>query len=224
MLEKHERERALRFHADRDRNRYVLTRAFVREVLSQYVPIAPDQWRFGASAYGRPVILNELGAAASIRFNLTHTDGLILLAIGCDCQLGVDAECTLREVPAGLAATVLTGAEQATLSALAEGPRQRRFFDLWTLKESYMKARGLGLSIPPATLHFGLDPDGAIRFSPAGEQGANGAGWRFLQWSPGAHHRAALCVDTSVMPRVRVRRMDPAGSTQLLPFCPDRVA
>src|SRR5436305_14715364 len=71
LLSVEERERRQRFHYERDRHRYLVTRALVRDVLSRYVPVRPQDWVFAANAYGRPNIVNEAGRAAGLRFNVS---------------------------------------------------------------------------------------------------------------------------------------------------------
>src|SRR5262245_55714687 len=81
ILDDSERERELRFHFAADRRRYRLTRALVRTVLSRYVPVRPRDWVFAANAYGRPEIANPQGRAARLSFNVSHTQGLIVLGV-----------------------------------------------------------------------------------------------------------------------------------------------
>src|SRR6266700_4944302 len=81
LLSAHERLQEQRFYFAEDRHRYLLTRALVRIVLSRYVPIAASDWYFKPSAYGRPMIVNDHELASGLSFNVSHTDGLIVLAV-----------------------------------------------------------------------------------------------------------------------------------------------
>jgi 4'-phosphopantetheinyl transferase len=78
LLSQEEQRQQLRFHFERDRHRYLVTRAMQRTVLSKYVGIAPRDWRFTSNDYGRPSIAAEHAAARGLEFNLSHTDGLVV--------------------------------------------------------------------------------------------------------------------------------------------------
>ena len=81
MLTEEERNQEQRFHFPKDRHRYLLTRALVRTTLSRYAAIAPSQWRFSADAYGKPAIINQDPLVGKISFNISHTQGLIVLGV-----------------------------------------------------------------------------------------------------------------------------------------------
>ena len=74
LLSEAEREQQQRFYFAKDRQRYLVTRALVRTVLSRYAPIYPEQWLFATNAYGKPYIANGAGFYNSISFNITHSE------------------------------------------------------------------------------------------------------------------------------------------------------
>src|SRR5450830_558430 len=78
-----------RFHFERDQRRYLVTRALVRTVLSRYAPITPKQWSFSTNAYGKPIIANDKSTAKKLSFNISHTQGLIVLGVTKTIALGV---------------------------------------------------------------------------------------------------------------------------------------
>ena len=166
----------------------LLTRALVRAVLSVYAPHAPRDWRFRTGSHGRP----ELEPPSPLRFNLSHCDGLVACLVGLEREVGVDVE------PAGQGADALALAEgicsAAERRALAELPgaaaREAQALTLWTLKEAYVKARGLGLSLPVASLTFTLAADRISLVDPADAEPAPER-WRFAAFALGPH-RAAL--------------------------------
>src|SRR6185312_5745568 len=80
LLSEREKAQELNFHFARDRRRFLLTRALVRTVLSRYAPVCASEWRFEPDAYGRPVIVNN-SLVRNISFNISHTEGLIALAV-----------------------------------------------------------------------------------------------------------------------------------------------
>lgn len=132
-------------------------------------------------------------------FNLSHTEGRVALAIAPHGELGVDVEWTARPGrTVELAERYFAVAEREALLALPEvahpqgAPHQRgRFFELWTLKEAYIKARGLGLRIPLHSFAFDLEgAEPAITTSPTAGDG--GEGWRFAQCHDGDRHALAV--------------------------------
>lgn len=186
------------FHFARDRHRYLLTRVLVRTVLSRYAPILPEAWEFTINAFGRPEI--ALGGpieAIGLDFNLTHTEGLIVLAVTRGGLMGIDAEYTRRPALLGIGDQVFTTSEASALRSLPMSRWPDRFFELWTLKESYVKARGMGLQIPFGHIAFTLGPENHIdvAFDPILDDAPDR--WHFWQIRLGSSYLIALCAETS---------------------------
>ena len=178
-----------------DRLRYVATRAMVRTVLSRYATVAPDAWSFDRNAHGRPGIAARHGVPA-LRFNLSHTHGLIALAVGSERELGVDVEnLARRQAPLGVAQRCFAPSEVADLAGLPQADQQLRFFEYWTLKESYIKARGLGLSVPLNRFSVHLPAAGPVSLSIDPGLEDDPKRWRFWQCRPTPDHLLALCAD-----------------------------
>jgi 4'-phosphopantetheinyl transferase len=195
-----------RFHFARDRHRYLLTRVLVRSVLSRYAPIEPNDWHFANGPFGRPRIDGlEAEETRSLDFNLSHTAGLIVLAIARNIELGVDVENTRRSAVLEAVDHYFAPAEASSLGALPAALQPHRFFELWTLKESYIKARGMGLQIPLDSFAFALDVPGDIGFSLADPRG--NAAWHFQQLQPTPDHMVALCSSTDA--RIVCRETSP---------------
>lgn len=189
-----EHERMARFVFDRDRRAFLLTRALVRTMLSRYAPIAPEDWRFIANVHGRPEILERPDGVPDLRFNISHTTGLIACAVTIGREVGVDVEHIGRRLTHDVAGRHFAPAEVADLEKLPVEQQQKVFFDYWTLKESYIKARGLGLALPLGDFAFRLNPPNApvIIFEPALQD--DPSTWQFLQAWPTPQHRLALAV------------------------------
>jgi 4'-phosphopantetheinyl transferase len=193
LLTEPERERERAFHFASDRHRYLLTRTLVRTVLSRYAPIAAPDWRFAPDQYGRPSIINSHESVSGLSFNISHTDGLIVLSITHLNAVGVDVEAIQRGASDEVAARHFSASEFAALKALPDRLQCGRFFELWTLKESYIKARGIGLSIPLNKFSFDLDGHPrTVRFDDDFDDVA--ALWRFYQLQLSGRHTAALCL------------------------------
>ena len=211
MLSHTEQQQERRFRFARDRNRYLVTRALVRTVLSRYSPVAPAEWVFAVNEYGRPSITNPQAVAAGLSFNVSHTHGLILLAVSADRTIGVDLENVhAREIHQDLADRFFAPCEASTLRALPADRRRLRFLEYWTFKESYVKARGMGLSIPLHEFWFRLPGDRDVFFFCDSSQSGNEARWQFWQFRPTPDYLAAVCAEArDVATRFIVRRAVP---------------
>lgn len=187
-----ELERCQRFHFELDRKRYLVTRAMLRTVLSRYAPIAPQDWSFTENDYGRPAISNA--EAARIEFNISHTSHLILIGITASRKIGVDVEdFRSRTADIDLAERFFTEAEAADVRTRPAGDQNERFFEYWTLKESYIKARGRGLSIPLNGFSFKFTNDQSIRLAIDVRLKDHPARWHFWQFSLTDGHIMAVC-------------------------------
>jgi 4'-phosphopantetheinyl transferase len=217
LLTEQERQQERRFYFAKDSSRYLLTRALVRTVLSRYVPLAATAWRFEPSVYGRPTITNDHELVHDLSFNISHTNELIVLAVTRDGPIGIDVEWMRREISLEVANRYFSPIEVAGLQALPAARQKRRFLDLWTLKESYIKARGMGLSIPLSKFSFDLDGDSENVISFAGDFDDLPMRWGFYQLHPSNEHLGALCT------RRYAKRMPLLKSRQVVPFVSERI-
>lgn len=220
VLTEDERKKHAKFFFDKDRRRYLVTRSLVRYVLSRYVPIRPADWRFEATAFGRPTIANTHSGVGGLSFNLSHSDRLITLAVTRDSEIGIDVEDLGRRAPLDIADSFFSPDEASQLRALPAAAQPERFFDFWTLKESYIKARGKGLSLPLDRFGFDLRGDGPLRVQFDASLDDAPGHWTFWQWRPSADSLSALCVENrpGVTTRVTVRRSIPFVSDEDMAF------
>lgn len=195
LLTETERTRCLRFVRDVDRRTFVITRALVRRTLSEYGPTPPLAWRFVTNAHDCPFVAPEQAGTPPIHFNVSHTDGLVALAITRGHRLGVDVERVTRVVTEGVAERHFAAAEIRDLRALPPPRQARAFFEYWTLKEAYIKARGMGLALPLDAFAFALRPPQApsITFAPGFDDLP--ARWQFWQAWPTPEHRLSLAIE-----------------------------
>ncbi|MCE3608229.1 4'-phosphopantetheinyl transferase superfamily protein [Massilia sp. P8910] len=215
LLNDAERQQQIRFYRPDDRLRYLVTRALVRTTLSRYAPVAPADWTFIPNEYGRPAIGNPHPDARSLNFNVSHTRGLIALAVTRERVLGVDVEnLATRQVSDGIAEHFFAPAEVAELATVPEDRRQDRFFEYWTFKEAYIKARGMGLSIPLDRFSFHFPDERKVALAVDPELSDDGARWRFWQFRPTPEHLLALCAERldGAIPHVTVRTVIPTVS------------
>jgi len=194
VLSADERARRDRFVFGKDRDLYQVAHALVRTTLSRYADVDPTLWRFATNRYGRPdIILPD--ATPSLRFNLSHTPGMAICAVALDREVGVDVEdLQRRKVNLSIAHHYFSSREVADLMSLPEHRQQDAFFDYWTLKESYIKARGMGLSIPLDQFSFHLATDRPIEISFAPPLNDDPSSWQFAQCHHGNRHKMALAI------------------------------
>jgi 4'-phosphopantetheinyl transferase len=193
LLTREERESCAAFHHEVDRRRAVVSRALVRSTLSRYAPVPPEEWRFERGPHGRPEIAAPKGPP--LRFNLSHTRDLVACVVTLAVDVGVDLERTTGDLDElALARSVFSSGEIAALRSLTPPARRRRFLEIWTLKEAYLKARGMGLALLPSSLDFDLAVDGRIIgiFEP--EAGDDPADWWFGLLEAGSDHLLALAL------------------------------
>lgn len=204
MLTDEERARIDRLRFARDRRTALVTRALARVTLSRYCETPPQRWRFRTNEHGRPEISSP---ASPLRFNVSHTEGLVVCLVSRGRELGVDAESLKRDRRwLALADRYFSPAEARALREVPAAGRRLRFLEYWTLKESYVKARGRGLTLPLSGFSFDLPApmrDGnRIRFTPAVDD--EPARWQFTLERLGADHIVASAVDRAGAARVRI--------------------
>jgi 4'-phosphopantetheinyl transferase len=213
ILSGDEKTRAQSFRFEDDRNLYILSKAFVRILLSRYAPIDPSRWEFTPNEFGKPAISGPSGAR-EIAFNISHTTGLISAVFALDSSVGIDAEHHGRRIDAlAIAEQFLSPDEYSALSMLGDSDRRRRFFEYWTLKEAYVKANGLGMSMDLSTFTFDIKDDGSgisLRSTNVAEPGF----WTFRLLKPGPNHTVAVAVRCSADSAVRFRIYDGSSLMQ----------
>lgn len=196
LLSAEEKQAQQRFVFKKDRRRYLVTRALVRTILSRYKRIAPADWAFTRNQYGCPRIADNVNPEAHIHFNLSHTQGMIVLAVTKARAVGVDVENTqICDISIDIADRFFAPNEVKVLRGTQENYQKDRFFEYWTFKESYIKARGMGLSIPLDQFSFELSRPGAVSFQVASDLGDSASRWCFWQFRPSPDHIVALCAE-----------------------------
>jgi 4'-phosphopantetheinyl transferase len=204
MLAADELARAARFHFDRDRNHFIVARALLRKLLAAYLDIGAGELQISYAEKGKPSL--EKSGRGSLKFNVAHSHGLGIYAFSWNREVGIDLE-FIREDLADekIAERFFSPSEIHSLRDLPAELRKQAFFNCWTRKEAYIKARGEGLSIPldefdvslrpgeeAALLRNHKDPGEVTRWSmqsvavPAGYVGAlvaQGQDWRLKTFS-----------------------------------------
>jgi 4'-phosphopantetheinyl transferase len=186
-LDKDEKARADRFHFAPDRDHFTACRGILRELLGGYLGVSPASVEFSYAAYGKPAYsLRDL--CPPIRFNISHSRGLAVLAFCRNREIGIDLEFIEPEFGGEeIAERYFSEAELAELRALPEAVKPEGFFLCWTRKEAYLKARGLGLQMPLDSFSVSLTPG-----RPELLQSEDSDKWRLHSFRPAADFVAAI--------------------------------
>jgi 4'-phosphopantetheinyl transferase len=204
LLCTHERVRRQRFYFEQGRHEYLITRALVRTVLSRYAAVEPHDWRFKNNAYGRPEIASPPDLLP-LRFNLSHTNGLIMCAIALDRDVGVDVENIERPgETVEIAGQFFSPTEVAALRGVSPENQRHRFFAYWTLKEAYIKARGMGVSLPLDQFSFHLEAGCPVRISFDPRLQDEPLSWQFAQLQVTPQHLMAVAIRCGADPDLRI--------------------
>jgi 4'-phosphopantetheinyl transferase len=193
VLSVDERARAARFRFERDRRRFVAARGLLRHILGRYLGIAARALHFRYGDFGKPELGDDRGAPG-LRFNLSHSGGLALLAVGRGRRLGIDVEDTGRAVDATrIAARYFAPGEALALGELPPEQRQQGFYRAWTRKEAYVKAigRGLGTGLDRFAVSLGR----CAELLSHEEDVSAPSRWVLIDVSLGARYAAALAVE-----------------------------
>jgi 4'-phosphopantetheinyl transferase len=199
-LEPLERARYARFRRDSDRHMFLLGRVMARAIVGDALGVAAHAWRWREGLRGRPEI--DL-PDCPLSFNLAHSAGVVVCGLSWTGRVGVDVEDRQRApVERDLVARCCAEDEAADVAAHGDAWRDR-FLQYWTLKEAYLKAVGLGISV-----HL---PD--VRFSPAanlapafqGSMAGADAGWTFTLRTLDAGHYVAVAAEAVARPLIHLR-------------------
>ncbi|HEX4606542.1 MAG TPA: 4'-phosphopantetheinyl transferase superfamily protein [Candidatus Angelobacter sp.] len=190
-------ERADRFYFAKDRNRFTVARGVMRQLLGRYLGVGPHEIEFAYGPHGKPSLAAPQDAS-DIRFNLSHSGEIALLAVARNVELGVDVEQIRADFATGEIATRFFSPEEcAKLASLPADETVGAFFNCWTRKEAYIKARGEGLFIPLDSFEVAFAPgeEAALLQVKSGDEFFSR--WRFHALHPGAGYKAALAVEGS---------------------------
>ncbi|HKV39244.1 MAG TPA: 4'-phosphopantetheinyl transferase superfamily protein [Blastocatellia bacterium] len=194
-LAEDERKRAERFHFERDRRRFIVARGILRALLGHYLEAGAAQIEFSYSAYDKPGLAGSF-AQSGLRFNISHSQGMALLAFTMGRELGVDIEQIRPDFATGdIAGRFFSASEIAALDSLPPGTRAEAFFNCWTRKEAYIKAIGEGLSCPLDKFDVTLRPGEPAELLATRVQSEQASRWRMSALTPGGDFKAALIVE-----------------------------
>ena len=195
ILANDELTRAARFRFARDRTHFIAARGLLRTILARYLLRDPQTLTFAYNAYGKPS-LAQMPPNPELSFNLTHAHGMALYAITPNRAVGVDIEYIQRQMEwESVAEHFFSPYEVRVLKTVSPDMRHIAFFNCWTRKEAYIKARGMGLSLELDSFDVSLTPGEPAALLNIREEGQDISNWSLYDLYPGGDYTAALAVE-----------------------------
>jgi len=198
VLSNDERDRAARFHFEKDRNRFRVARTSLRTILGRYLRLPPAALEFSQTEYGKPFLKNS--SAKDLRFNLSHSRDVALIAVTRGQDVGVDVEYMRPDFATKeVAKHFFSPRERDDLSNVPGELQTGAFYNCWTRKEAYIKARGEGVSLQLDSFDVSLAPDCPAALLDSRLHPDDVARWKLAELFPATDYAAALAVarDTS---------------------------
>lgn len=186
-----ESQRAARFHFPADREHYITAHGCLRDVLARYLNCAPGQMDFSVNDHGKPALDGH-----KLEFNLSHSGDFALIAVTRERKVGVDVE----RIRSGLELESIANryfslGEVTELMALPLDQREPAFFNCWTRKEAYIKAQGLGLSLPLDSFDVSLAPHEPVILRAVCPDAQVASHWTLVSLDVDSIYAAALAVE-----------------------------
>lgn len=189
-LSEDEQIRAAQFRFPVHRRRYMVARCALRRVLAGYLNTLPEKIVFQYNRFGKPFLDDE-----ELQFNVAHAGDVAVMAFASGCRVGVDVERVRVDImEENIAEHFFATGEVDALQALPVEKRPEAFFHCWTRKEAYIKAIGMGLSIPLNAFTVTLDPDKAALLDTAWHP-AEASCWTLRTFWPAPGYIGALAVE-----------------------------
>jgi 4'-phosphopantetheinyl transferase len=190
LLSPDEQQKAARFYFEKDRHHYSTARGLLRLILSSYLAQGPRNIRFNYNSYGKPALDSDL-----LQFNVSHSHELALYAVARHCNVGIDLEYMRTDFGwRQIAEQYFSTQELHSLVQLPESQQCRAFFDGWTRKEAYIKAKGQGLSIPLSQFDVSLSPIEPAALLHTQWDPLEPAQWTLHALNPGEGYAGAIAV------------------------------
>jgi len=195
-LDAEELQRASRFHFERHRRAFIVGRGFLRDVLGRYLQSRPQVLEFSYGAYGKPA-LNGEHKDTKLRFNMSHSHDVGLLAITEERHIGVDVEHIRADFATEeIARRYFSRCEVDVFNTLAREEQVAAFFRCWTRKEAFIKATGRGLSQALDGFDVTLGPGVEAELLRVADDDASR--WSMCDIDVGQDYAAALAVEGAV--------------------------
>jgi 4'-phosphopantetheinyl transferase len=193
-LSSDERVRAAKFHFSEDRNRYIVARGWLRQLLGRYVSIPASAVEFVYGPKGKPALAGST-TSAELQFNMAHSEDLALVAVARGASVGIDLERVRALEDAGdLVERFFSSRENAQFKSLPDGQKPLAFFNLWTRKEAWLKATGEGIAHQLSTVEVSFAPGTSAQLLSVPCGFAASSNWTMCDLIPGPGFAGAVVV------------------------------
>lgn len=205
VLSSDEMTRAEDFHFERDKNNFIITRAVLRFILSEYLKVNAEDVSFEYEEKGKPSVLSEINSL-KINFNLSHSKGVALYAFALDVRLGVDVEYK-RSLSSlnDMAKKTLTEREFEEYSLMPISKKAECFFKFWTHKEAFVKATGEGVFAAMDLVEFTFNKENELNISYVRGSKEEASRWISFGIDCGAEYEGALLLPND---KWKIKRFD----------------
>ena len=194
-LSTEEKHRAAKFQSRDDRTRYATAHYYTRKILSKYLGLQPEKIRFAYNQYNKPA-LEENTKASGLRFNLSHSAEIALLAVANGFKVGADIELVKHDkATEDIARRFFLSREVELLLNQPEQIRDEAFLRIWTRKEAYIKARGEGMAIPLDQFEVSFHPGDPPKILWMKDDPQAAARWSLFHLEPEKGYTGALAVE-----------------------------
>ena len=206
VLDDKERNKALRFMHKIHSDRYVVSHGKLRVILASYIDIAPENIRFAEEDFGKPYISVD-GKAPEVKFNLSHSGRKMIVAVGLHDHIGVDIEEWNDRVDCDLVVnSCFAETERSFWNGLQGSGKDEFFYRLWTRKESFVKAVGVGIRLDVSRVVS--SPVGAARFLSVPDEYGSAEDWALVDLDFGYGISATLTVSAKCYGRIELRQLE----------------
>jgi 4'-phosphopantetheinyl transferase len=190
-----ERDRMQKFHAPRHRHTYLVAHALVRGALARELGCEPSELIFENNAFGKPSLVLP-ASHTKLEFNLSHTEGMCVVALSRSSRVGCDVESLNQpSLEVDIARNFFTPEESEEILLQPPSQQVERLLTYWTLKEAYIKAEGQGLSMGLDTFYFSLQDNQPPRLMLKSGAQQPSAAWQFKQIMISDHYLFSLAIE-----------------------------
>ncbi len=192
LLSRDEYKRAMRYYRPVDRDRFIVGRGVLRKIISAYLTLPPGQLRFTYNEYGKPAVSDDQNDR-DLNFNLSHSAELVLYAVTRRRVVGIDIEYISEDFATlEIAEHFFAKDEVAALKSLPTDQRTMGFFNCWSRKEAFIKAKGMGVSYPLDRFSVSLAPGEPPALLKVDDDEREVARWKMYELKPGASYAGAM--------------------------------
>lgn len=195
LLTSEEAARVKGLHFVKDRELFIIGRGMLRMILSRYEKVCPADLRFTYNAYGKPSLVGDEGSSG-LQFNLAHSHEVALYVVTSGRQAGIDVEFIRPDINVReITERFFSAQEVEAFNALPVESRVEAFYNYWTCKEAYIKARGEGLSYPMNRFSVSLNPGEPAALLSGINRPHEDARWSLQELPVGSGYAAALAIE-----------------------------